>query len=66
MNTNLEIERAFNTHQVNGFDKVKIPRVKSTVNVTPSSFNEIADNIREQLKPKSIKQLKVCRTLKQL
>jgi len=66
MNTNLEIERAFNTHQVNGFDNVYIPRVKSTVNVTPSSFNEIADNIREQLKPKSIKQLKVCRTLKQL
>jgi len=59
MNTNLEIEKAFNTHQTSTFDNVYVPKVKSTVHVKPSTFNEIAENIREQLKPKSIKQLKV-------
>ena len=66
MNTNFKIQRAFNTHKESTLDNVYVPKVKSTVNVKPSTFNEIAENIREQLKPKSIKQLKVCRTLKQL
>tara|TARA_R110001606_G_scaffold37892_1_gene106443 strand:+ start:1610 stop:1795 length:186 start_codon:yes stop_codon:yes gene_type:complete len=59
MNTNFKIQRAFNTHKESTLDNVYVPKVKSTVNVTPSSFNEIAENIREQLKPKSIKQLEI-------
>jgi len=58
MNTNFKIQRAFNTHKESTLDNVYVPKVKSTVNVSPGSFNEIAENIREQLKPKSIKQLK--------
>jgi len=58
MNTNFKIEKAFNTHKQSTLDNVYVPKVKSTVNVSPGSFNEIAKNIREQLKPKSIKQLK--------
>ena len=64
MNVNIEIERAFNTHEVIAVDNVYKPKVQSTIHVKPSTFNEIAENIREQLKPKSIKQLKKWRTLK--
>ena len=66
MNVNIEIERAFNTHQKSTLDNVYVPRVRSTVNASPSTFNEIAENIANQLKPKTLKQLKVCRTSKQL
>ena len=59
MNVNIEIEKAFNTHQKSTLENVYVPRVKSTVHVKPSTFNEIAENIANQLKPKTLKQLKV-------
>lgn len=61
MNVNIEIERAFNTHKESTLENVYVPRVRSTVHVNPSTFNEIAENIANQLKPKTLKQLKLWR-----
>lgn len=58
MNTNFKIQRAFNTHKKSTIENVYVPKIKSTVNVSPGTFNEIAKNIAKQLKPKTLKQLK--------
>lgn len=54
MNTNLKIEEAFNTHKESEVENVFVPKIQSTVHAIPSTFNEIAENIREQLKPKQL------------
>ncbi len=54
MNILDKIEKAFNKHKVEEVENVYKPRVQSSVIPEPSTFNEIAENIREQLKPKQL------------
>ena len=58
MNILEKIEQAFNNHQIQEIENVYIPKnkisnikIQKSVIPTPSTFNEIAENIREQLKP---------------
>ena len=51
MNILQKIEKAFNKHQVQEVENVYIPKIQKSVIPNASTFNEIADNIREQLKP---------------
>jgi len=58
MNILEKIEQAFNKHQVQDIENVYIPKnkisnikIQKSVIPDPSTFNEIAENIREQLKP---------------
>tara|TARA_R110000765_G_scaffold66503_1_gene128817 strand:- start:388 stop:552 length:165 start_codon:yes stop_codon:yes gene_type:complete len=51
MNILQKIEQAFNKHQVKEVENVYIPKIQKSVIPKHSSFNEIAENIREQLKP---------------
>ena len=51
MNILQKIEKAFNKHQVQEVENVYIPKIQKSVIPDASTFNEIADNIREQLKP---------------
>ena len=58
MNILQKIEEAFNKHQVQDIENLYIPKnklsnikIQKSVIPTPSTFNEIAENIREQLKP---------------
>tara|TARA_R110002074_G_scaffold353583_1_gene525360 strand:- start:280 stop:480 length:201 start_codon:yes stop_codon:yes gene_type:complete len=51
MNILQKIEKAFNKHQVQEVENVYIPKIQKSVIPNASTFNEIAENIREQLKP---------------
>tara|TARA_R110002153_G_scaffold34225_1_gene102521 strand:- start:373 stop:573 length:201 start_codon:yes stop_codon:yes gene_type:complete len=51
MNILQKIEKAFNKHQVQEVENVYIPKIQKSVIPDASTFNEIAENIREQLKP---------------
>ena len=51
MNILQKIEQAFNKHQVQEVENVYIPKIQKSVIPDASTFNEIAENIREQLKP---------------
>ena len=51
MNILQKIEQAFNKHQVQDIENVYIPKIQKSVIPDASTFNEIAENIREQLKP---------------
>ena len=51
MNILQKIEQAFNKHQVKEIENVYIPKIQKSVIPDASTFNEIAENIREQLKP---------------
>ena len=51
MNILQKIEQAFNKHQVKEIENVYIPKIQKSVIPNASTFNEIAENIREQLKP---------------
>tara|TARA_R110001632_G_scaffold203943_3_gene327346 strand:- start:65 stop:238 length:174 start_codon:yes stop_codon:yes gene_type:complete len=52
MNILQKIEDAFNKHKIQEVENIYIPRIQKSVIPKPSSFNEIAENIRKQLKPK--------------
>ena len=52
MNILQKIEEAFNKHKTQEVENIYIPRIQKSVIPKASSFNEIAENIREQLKPK--------------
>ena len=54
MNILTKIEEAFNKHKVEDVENMYIPKIQSSVIPEPSTFNEIAENIKEQLKPKQL------------
>ena len=51
MNILQKIEKAFNKHQIQEIENVYIPKIQKSIIPDASTFNEIAENIREQLKP---------------
>tara|TARA_R110001583_G_scaffold87009_6_gene227001 strand:- start:4074 stop:4238 length:165 start_codon:yes stop_codon:yes gene_type:complete len=54
MNILKKIEEAFNKHKIEEVENIYIPKIQKSVIPKPSTFNEIAENIREQLKPVKI------------
>lgn len=50
MNILQKIEEAFNKHKTQEVENIYIPKIQKSVIPKPSSFNEIAENIRQQLK----------------
>ena len=54
MNILKKIENAFNKHKVEEIENVYIPKIQSTVNSDPKSFNEVFENVKNELQPKQL------------